>query len=86
MINSSCIRIQKIVYLCKFNYSSHFSGRCSMIRVAIIGASGYSGSELMRLVSQRQDLKLEKVIAGSSVGQRVDILYPAFIGRVDLTF
>ncbi len=57
-----------------------------MIKAAIIGASGYSGSELMRLASRRNDMKLEKVIAGSSVGQRVDALYPAFSGCVDLTF
>lgn len=57
-----------------------------MIKAGIIGASGYSGSELMRLISLRADIKLEKVIAGSSVGQRVDALYPSFSGRVDLTF
>ncbi len=57
-----------------------------MIKAAIIGASGYSGSELMRLISLRTEIKLEKVIAGSSVGQRVDRLYPAFSGLVDLTF
>jgi N-acetyl-gamma-glutamyl-phosphate reductase len=57
-----------------------------MIRAAIIGASGYSGAELMRLLSSRSDVGLEKVIAGSSAGQRVDALYPAFSGLVGLTF
>jgi len=57
-----------------------------MIKAAIIGASGYSGAELMRLLSMRADVKLEKVVAGTSAGQRVDALYPVFNGRVDLAF
>ena len=57
-----------------------------MIKASIIGASGYSGWELIRLLSNHPDVKLEKVTAASSAGQRVDALYPAFSGRVDLTY
>jgi N-acetyl-gamma-glutamyl-phosphate reductase len=57
-----------------------------MIRAAIIGASGYSGAELMRILSARADVSLECVTANTSAGQRVDALYPALAGSVDLAF
>lgn len=57
-----------------------------MIKAAILGASGYSGTELLRLLSGRDDVRVEKVVAGTSAGQRVDALYPAFAGRVDLYY
>jgi N-acetyl-gamma-glutamyl-phosphate reductase len=57
-----------------------------VIRAAIIGASGYSGAELMRILSARTDVVLESVTANTSVGQRVDAVYPALTGSVDLVF
>jgi len=57
-----------------------------MIQVGIVGASGYSGAELMRLLSARPDVNIAKVIAGASAGKRVDDLYPAFSGSIDLIF
>jgi N-acetyl-gamma-glutamyl-phosphate reductase len=57
-----------------------------MITTAIIGASGYSGAELIRLLSGRDDVHVEKMIAHSSAGKPVSELYPAFNGRVKLSF
>lgn len=57
-----------------------------MIQAAIIGASGYSGAELLRILSRRDDVRVSKVTAGSSIGKRADELYPAFSGSVDLSF
>lgn len=57
-----------------------------MIQVGIIGASGYSGAELMRLLSNRQDVTIAKVVAGASAGKQVDELYPALSGVIDLRF
>ena len=57
-----------------------------MIKAIIVGASGYSGAELMRLLSSRSDVSIETVTANTSAGQRVDELYPALAGRVDLKF
>ncbi len=57
-----------------------------MIRAAILGASGYSGAELMRLLARREDVVVDKVFAASSAGQRVDALYPALAGSTDLVF
>ncbi len=57
-----------------------------VIRAAIIGGSGYSGAELMRLLALREDVRVETVTAGASVGMRVDALYPSLTGDVDLSF
>lgn len=57
-----------------------------MTRVGIVGASGYSGAELLRLLSLRQDVSIAAVVAGTSAGKRVDEIYPAFTGQVDLVF
>ena len=54
-----------------------------MIAVAVVGASGYSGAELLRLLSVRKDVLVKKTIASSSVGKRIDELYPAYAGRID---
>lgn len=47
-----------------------------MLRVAIVGASGYAGGELIRLVSQHPELELITVTANSSVGQKVSQFDP----------
>ena len=57
-----------------------------MITTAIIGASGYSGAELLRLLAPRDDVRIGKVTAGSSVGRKVEDLYPALSGNVDLEY
>jgi len=57
-----------------------------MITAAIIGASGYSGAELLRLLSMRSDVQVKKVTAHTYAGTRVEELYPVFSGRVELEF
>jgi N-acetyl-gamma-glutamyl-phosphate reductase len=67
-------------------YSSNTESVAEMIHVGIIGASGYAGAELMRLLGTRPDASITKVVAGTSAGMRVTDLYPALRGTVDLTF
>jgi N-acetyl-gamma-glutamyl-phosphate reductase len=57
-----------------------------MLNAAVIGASGYSGAELLRLLTARDDVVIRKAFAATSAGQRVDAVYPVFTGRLDLTF
>ncbi len=57
-----------------------------MIHIAIIGASGYSGAELLRLLSMRDDVRISHVFAQSSAGKCVDELYPSLSNSVDLQF
>ncbi len=57
-----------------------------MHAVAIIGASGYSGAELLRLLAGRRDVAVAPVTANTASGERVDALYGDLAGRVDLVF
>ena len=44
--------------------------------VAIAGASGNVGGELLRLVAEHPELELKTVTASSMVGQKVSTLHP----------
>ena len=57
-----------------------------MITVTIIGASGYSGAELLRLLSRRNDVAIRHAVAASSAGKRVADVYPALDGISDLVY
>lgn len=47
-------------------------------RISIIGASGYSGAELLSILLGHPSVSVSKVFAHSSAGKRVDDLYPRF--------
>jgi len=56
------------------------------LSVAIAGASGYVGGELMRLVANHPELSLKTVTANSNVGQKVSSLHPALRSFADMVF
>jgi N-acetyl-gamma-glutamyl-phosphate reductase len=49
-------------------------------RVAVAGASGYAGGELLRLLAEHPDLDVAAVTAGSSAGRLVADLHPNLAG------
>ena len=55
------------------------------LHVAIVGASGYSGVELVKILLQHPGVELAHVIGSSTVGQRLDEVYPFFRKKTDLT-
>lgn len=57
-----------------------------VLSVAIAGASGYVGGELMRLVADHPQLQLKTVSANSNVGQKVSNLHPENKSDRDLVF
>jgi len=57
-----------------------------MITASIIGASGYSGFEILRLLAARNDVVLKKAMASTSAGTRIDEFYPALTGLVNGVF
>jgi N-acetyl-gamma-glutamyl-phosphate reductase len=59
------------------------SGR---IRVGIVGGTGYTGVELLRLLSQHPAVELVAITSRKEAGTRVDSLFPSLRGRVDLVF
>ncbi len=57
-----------------------------MIRVGIIGATGYGGRELLRLLLPHPGVEIVAAVSTSAVGQRVDSQLPAFRSLTDLVF
>lgn len=57
----------------------------AVISVAIVGAAGYAGAELTRLVLGHPEMDLVMVTSSADVGRRVSDLYPALAG-CDLTY
>jgi N-acetyl-gamma-glutamyl-phosphate reductase len=51
------------------------------IRVAVAGASGYAGGELLRLLAGHPNLEIGAVSAGTSAGKPVTSVHPNLIGH-----
>lgn len=57
-----------------------------MIRVGIVGGTGYTGVELLRLLANHPDVELAVITSRSEAGMRVDEMFPSLRGFVDLAF
>lgn len=57
-----------------------------MIKVAIVGGTGYTGVELIRLLSRHPNAKIEYLTSRTEAGKRVDELFPSLRGVSDLVF
>jgi N-acetyl-gamma-glutamyl-phosphate reductase len=51
------------------------------IRVAVAGASGYAGGELLRLLAGHPDLEIAAVSAGTSAGRPITSIHPNLTGH-----
>jgi len=57
-----------------------------MIRVGIVGGTGYTGVELLRILVLHPGVDVAVVTSRSDAGQRVDGLYPSLRGLCDVVF
>ena len=57
-----------------------------MISVGIVGGTGYTGLELLRLLAVHPQVRLRAITSRSEAGRRVDELFPGLRGHVDLAF
>ena len=57
-----------------------------MRRIAVVGASGYTGVELLRLLSRHPDVQLVCVTSRQYVGRSVSEVFPSLQGSLDLVF
>ncbi len=57
-----------------------------MIKVGIVGGTGYTGVELLRLLSAHRQAKLVAITSRGERGTRVADMFPSLRGIVDLTF
>jgi N-acetyl-gamma-glutamyl-phosphate reductase common form len=57
-----------------------------MIKVGIIGGSGYGGSELLRILLFHPETEIKLVTANEHAGKRVDAVHPNLMKLTDLVF
>ena len=57
-----------------------------MIKVGIIGGTGYTGVELLRLLAQHSHVELRVITSRAEVGKRVADMFPNLRGYVGLAF
>ena len=57
-----------------------------MIRVGIVGGTGYTGVELLRLLAQHPDVELKAITSRGEAGTAVAEAFPNLRGRVALKF
>ncbi|HSI78662.1 MAG TPA: N-acetyl-gamma-glutamyl-phosphate reductase [Lunatimonas sp.] len=53
-------------------------------RVSIIGASGYTGSELARILINHPEVEIVHITSETHLGKNFSDLHPQFIGRLDM--
>lgn len=54
--------------------------------VSIVGASGYSGAELLKILLRHRDVNVKKVFANNNAGKRVDEVYGVFRSQTNLVY
>lgn len=57
-----------------------------MIKVGIVGGTGYTGIELLRLLSQHPQVELAAITSRQEAGIAISALFPSLRGRVSLAF
>lgn len=57
-----------------------------MINVGIVGGTGYTGVELLRLLAQHPAVNVKVITSRAEAGQKVSDLFPNLRGHLDLAF
>ena len=57
-----------------------------MIKVGIVGGTGYTGVELLRILSQHPEVSLQAITSRKEVGLAVADMFPSLRGKVALKF
>jgi len=57
-----------------------------MIKVGIVGGTGYTGVELLRLLVNHPEVELSAITSRSEAGRPVSEIYESLRGRLDLSF
>lgn len=58
----------------------------AMINVGIVGGTGYTGAELLRIFAQHPQAQVQVLTSRQEAGKRVDVLYPHLRGHCDLSY
>ena len=57
-----------------------------MKKIGIVGATGYTGVELLRILATHPEVEISYVTSRSNTGSRVDAMFPNLRGFIDLEF
>ena len=57
-----------------------------MIKVGIVGGTGYTGVELLRLLAQHPGVEVVAITSRGDAGTAVADMFPSLRGRLDLKF
>jgi N-acetyl-gamma-glutamyl-phosphate reductase len=57
-----------------------------MINVGIVGGTGYTGVELLRILSQHPEVKIQTITSRKEAGLNVDELFASLRGHINLNF
>ncbi|MDD5428076.1 MAG: N-acetyl-gamma-glutamyl-phosphate reductase [Candidatus Omnitrophica bacterium] len=55
-----------------------------MIKVGILGATGYAGQEAIRILLRHKDVKITELARFSDTDEPISAVFPEFKGRIDL--
>jgi N-acetyl-gamma-glutamyl-phosphate reductase len=56
------------------------------VRASIVGASGYSGAELLKILLRHPRVSVDRLFAGASAGRMVEEIHPSTIGAAGLVY
>ncbi|HIH59913.1 MAG TPA: hypothetical protein HA289_01970, partial [Ferroplasma sp.] len=62
------------------------TGENKVLKVGIVGASGYVGGELMRLLVRHPEIEISSVSSTRHRGEKVSRIHPDLYGLTDLKF
>ena len=57
-----------------------------MLKVGIVGGTGYTGAELLRILAAHPDAEVAMITSRGEAGRAVDEMFPTLRGKVDLKF
>lgn len=57
-----------------------------MIKIGIVGGTGYTGVELLRILAQHPDAQIEVITSRGEAGMPVADMFPNLRGRLDIAF
>ena len=57
-----------------------------MISVGIVGGTGYTGVELLRILAMHPNAEIKVVTSRGEAGNKVSSVYPSLLAHIDLNF
>jgi N-acetyl-gamma-glutamyl-phosphate reductase len=57
-----------------------------MIKVGIVGGTGYTGVELLRILAQHPEVEIQAITSRTEAGMTVAEMFPSLRGHIDLQF